>query len=113
MRSDAPLERAFVNSREGRGEPVWTRWDYVRDRLVSSPHHYFSLTNVSCRSDDTKERRQCTVLEALQVILNIDTTRETQEESLGWSGRILGHTVIPESQRQRAKDPFLGIGLIL
>ena len=28
--------------------------------------------------------------------MNIDATRETQEKSLGWSGRVLRATIIPE-----------------
>lgn len=34
-RLEAPPKRVLVDSREGRGEVVWARWDYVRDRFVS------------------------------------------------------------------------------
>ena len=76
----------LVDSREGR---CLGRWDYVRDRLVSSSRHCFFLTDVSfsCSSDDMKERRFLFVeysytCKALQEIWNINATRKTQEKSL-------------------------------
>ena len=52
--SDTPSNRVLVDSREGHGEVVWARWDYIRDRWVSNStclRFFLLLTFFYCSSD--------------------------------------------------------------
>jgi hypothetical protein len=53
----------------------------------------------------------CTDLESLQEVLNINTDRNPGDDAnvdSEWTGRVVRAAVVPEPRRKGAKDPFRG-----